>query len=115
MEESQVSEIVKRHFSQQGYKIHPEVPVGGINREIILDFYCYKDTNPPSILWVECKGDVGTSQLLEGFIRLELAIFYGGGKGVLAIPNYAYHKLMKHRDFLRQAEEVIRVLNVEKE
>lgn len=111
MQEPQVSQIVQQYFSKQGYKIHREIAVGGTDREVIIDYWLFKEPNEN--IWVECKGDQGISDLLEGFIRLEFAVFYGGGKGILAIPNEAYQKLTKYAEFLKQAENVICLLNVE--
>lgn len=112
MREPQVSQIVQQYFSEQGYKVHREVAVGGTDREVIIDYWLFKEPNEN--VWVECKGDVGLSELLEGFIRLEFAVYYGGGKGILAIPDQAFLKLEKYNEFLKQAENVICLFNVEK-
>jgi len=112
MREPQVSQFVQQYFSEKGYKIHREVAVGGTDREVIIDYWLFKEPNEN--VWVECKGNQGISDLLEGFIRLEFAIFYGGGKGFLAVPNEAFCKLEKYKDFLKQADGVIKLLNVEK-
>jgi len=113
MNEDRVKYLVQKYFEKQGWKVKPEIAVGGINREVILDFWLYKEEAEPKIMWVECKGDESLSQLLEGFIRTEFAVFYGGGLGILAVPHEATQKLLKYSDFIKQAKEVIQLLDVE--
>jgi hypothetical protein len=131
MDEKEVKKRTEQWLKSQGFKIKREIAVAE-NRELIMDFYAYRDgdashsfvspplqtalfpiTSLPIILWVECKGDQNLSELLEGFIRLELAVYLGGGLGILAVPNKATQKLLNYKDFLRQAESVIAILNVE--
>lgn len=111
MNEDEVKKLTERWLKKQGYKIRAEVGVSGTNRDVILDFYGFQNTNPPSILWVECKGDESLSQVLEGFIRTEFAIFYGGGQGILAVPERATKKLLKYKEFLKGSD--VWILNVE--
>jgi len=113
MEEPEVSQLTRRWLEKHLYKVKPEVGVSGTEREVILDYFGYREKEEPEILWIECKGDVSLSQLLEGFIRTEFAVYYGGGHGILACPTKAIEKLMNHRDFLKQSENVICLLNVE--
>lgn len=112
MDEEEAKQRTKEWLEKEGYKVHQEVSICE-NREVILDFYAYKDS--PFILWVEVKGDVSLSQLLEGFIRVELATYLGGGQGLLAVPHKATQRLLQHRRFLSQAEKVIAILDVERE
>ena len=114
MDEDQVKLLTQRWLKKRGYEVKQEVGVGGIEREVILDFYGYREVNEPEILWVECKGDQNLSELLEGFIRVEFAVHYGGGTGVLAIPTEAATKIFKYGDFLKQATGIIEILDVEK-
>lgn len=109
MNEEEVKRRVKRWLEESQYTVHEEVGVSGTNREIVLDFYGYKDS--PSILWVECKGDQSLSELLEGFIRTEFAVFSGGGRGILATPKNARKKLLKYEKFLKGSS--VQVLDVE--
>lgn len=111
MNEDEVKQKVQEWLEKQGYIVKPEIGVSGTEREIILDFFAYKD--PPSILWIEAKGDESLSQLLEGFIRVELAIFLGGGQGILAVPTEACQKLLKYKDFLNQAKNVIKLFDAQ--
>jgi hypothetical protein len=132
MDEKEVKRRTEQWLKNQGFKVKREVAVAE-DRELIMDFYAYCDGDAsflttsflapspptgsfltrPTILWVECKGDQNLSELLEGFIRLELAVYLGGGLGILAVPNKATQKLLNYKDFLRQAENVIAILNVE--
>jgi hypothetical protein len=134
MNEDEVKKRTEHWLISQGAKVKREVAVAE-NRELIMDFFAYCDgsrlpmscqslhaafnpfihsTSNPVILWVECKGDHNLSQLLEGFIRLELAIYLSGGLGILAAPHQACQKLLKYRKFLKQAENVIGLLDIEK-
>lgn len=130
MNEGEVKELAKKWLEKQGFKVREEVAIGE-NREVVLDFFSYSDASHqlilhqplfphatsgqiaphPIILWVECKGDENLSQLLEGFIRVEFAIFDRGGLGILAIPHNATEKLLKYKNFLKN--NAIALLNVE--
>jgi len=73
LNEDQVKRLTQDWLRKNGYVIKQEVGVLGTNREVILDFYAYRDKNgDPEIIWVEAKGDVNLSELLEGFIRVTL-------------------------------------------
>lgn len=85
---------------------HRRVGQDDTNRDVLLDFYGWKAGNPPEIVWVEAKGDVGISDLLEGFIRTEFACHQGGGHGILAVPREQAERLAKYSDFLSQAPHV---------
>jgi len=113
MNEDEVKKLTKKWLEKQGFKVHSEVAVGE-SREVILDFYGFKDGSPPKIIWVECKGDENLSELLEGFIRTEFAVYDRGGLGILSIPHKATKKLIKYKDFLKQAENIIGILDIEK-
>jgi len=133
LNESKVKQLTEKLLKEQGFKVKPEVPVLGTEREVIIDYWAYRDSDisayaipvlsqsasfwsiqprSPHILWVECKGDVNLSELLEGFIRVEFAVYYGGGLGLLAIPNNATQKLLKYKDFLKN--NTVGILNIEK-
>jgi len=112
MNEDRVKELTKKWLEKQGFKVYPEVSVGE-KREVVLDFYAYQD--PPEVWWIECKGDQNLSELLEGFIRVEFAVWDRGGLGILAVPHKSTKKLLRYKDFLKQAEKVIEILDVEKE
>jgi len=49
---------------------------------------------------------VNTSTLLEGFIRLLSAVYYGGGDGLLAVPPERRKYLQEHWwDFLKSTSK----------
>ena len=116
MNEPEVKKLTCKWLERQNYKVQKEIGVPNSNGEVILDFYGYRETNGvPEIVWCECKGDVILSKLLEGFIRLEFGVHYGGGTGILAVPSRAKNNLEPFHNFLKQAENTIRILNVETE
>lgn len=114
MREKEVKKLAKEWLKAQGYKVRPEPPAPANNneRELALDFYAYRRTEP-EVLWIEAKGDVNLSQLLGGFIRTELCVYYGGGLGLLALSTSSRRKLMKYEDFLKQSGETIALLDVQ--
>lgn len=114
MREEEVKKLAKKWLEAQGYKVRPETPapIDNEDRELALDFYAYRDAKP-EVLWVEAKGDVNLSQLLEGFVRTELCVHYGGGLGLLALSTSSRRKLMKYEDFLKHSVETIALLDVQ--
>lgn len=84
----------------QGYGQVP-VPLPDGSRSILIDHQGFRD-DIPDLLWVEAKGGGDNlSELLEGFIRLCVAIYWGGGNGFLAVPHAEYERLLEQKDFLR--------------
>lgn len=114
MREDKVKELAREWLEAQGYRVKPEppAPVETEERELALDFHAYRDKEP-EILWVECKGDVNLSELLEGFVRLEFCVYYGGGLGFLALPSDARRRLLKFNEFLKHSMATIAILDVE--
>jgi hypothetical protein len=106
MDEPEVKRLARAWLETAGFKVTPEPAVPDTNRDVLLDFYGWKAGNPPEIVWVEAKGDVGISDLLEGFIRTEFACHQGGGHGILAVPREQAERLAKYSDFLSQAPHV---------
>ena len=114
MQEDLVKGLVEVWLKRKGYTWKSEVGVTGTDREVIMDYYAYREQEgEPKILWVECKGDQNLSELLEGFIRLEFAVYYGGGNGILALPHKAAERLLNYKDFLIQAQNILAILDVE--
>lgn len=112
MDEDEVKRRTRAWLESQGYKVTEEIGVSGTERQVILDFYGYREQqSEPQIIWVECKGDQNLSELLEGWVRLEFGVFYGGGKAILAVPKDAAERLLKHEEFLKGS--TIKILNVE--
>jgi len=115
MQEPKVKQLTIEWLRANGYNIRPEppAPIDEENRELVLDFYAYRETEP-EVLWIEAKGDVGVSQFLEGFVRTELCVHYGGGLGLLALSTEGCNRLLKYSGFLEHSVEKIAVLDVEK-
>ena len=129
MTENEVNEKVKRWILSNGYphykgilnigKGQVAVPLPNSNREVLIDHQGFNDF-AKDLIWIEAKGEKDNlSELLEGFIRVLCAVYYGGGSGLLAIPDAEYQKLIGHKQFLAQiavaSERQIGLLNVEKD
>lgn len=133
MTENEVNIVSKQWLENNGYKYkgilnakpkgnydigYGQVPVPtDSNSQILIDHQGVNDKDK-SIIWIEAKGsDVGMSQLLEGFIRVAYACYYGGGKGLLAIPDKEYQELIKHKGFLAKvsmaSERTLGLLNAQ--
>jgi len=85
-----------------------QVPVPDTERQVLIDHMGISDKYPPSQVWVEAKGsDVNFSQLLEGFIRLCYAVYWGGGNGYLAIPHKEYLRLLGQKGFLKSVVDSV--------
>jgi len=126
MTENEVNLKVKEWILGSGYTHYKgilnigkgQVPIpttGG--REVLIDHQGFDDF-AKELVWVEAKGGGDNlSELFEGFIRVVAACYYGGGKGILAIPDTEYEKIIQHKVFLAQiaraAEREMGVLNVE--
>jgi len=52
-------------------------------------------------LWIEDKGSCNLSTILEGFSRICYAVYYGGGAGLLALPNDSFQIAMHNEEFLK--------------
>lgn len=84
---------------QNQQNLGSDIPVPGSERLVLIDGKAEKDGER---LWIEAKGDnVGLSELLEGLARLQFAVFYGGGKGILAVGAESLKKVLRHRDFFK--------------
>lgn len=121
MKEDKVKEIVKEHFNREGYKVTSEPSIE--NGLVKLDFFCYKEIQNPQVtldnngsntdhIWIECKGDVNLSEVLEGLIRTAFAVWCEGGRGILTIPKKQYDILKRYKNFLSYDKRV-QIMNVE--
>ena len=107
MTEDEVNLRCREWLMSKGYKYKGilnvglgQVPVPDGTRQVLIDHQGIKD-NPVDLMWVEAKGsDLNLSKLLEGFIRVNYAVFEGGGSGYLAIPSKEYDMLLGRREFL---------------
>ena len=93
------------------------VPLPCGERLILIDHTGHNDRTK-DLIWVEAKGEVGMSQLLEGFIRVTCACYWGGGSGLLAIPSAECNRMLEQRDFLKRVgiscERKVGILDAEK-
>ncbi len=120
MTEDEVNISVKKWLESHNYKykgilnygngkINPSntgfgqvlVPLPSRERLILIDHTGHNDYTK-DLIWVEAKGEVGMSQLLEGFTRVVCACYWGGGSGLLAIPSAECETMLEQRDFLRR-------------
>lgn len=105
MNESEVNEKVKDWALQTGYTYkgvlaNGEIPVPTtLGNDVKIDALLEK--LPNERIWVESKGKVGLSTLLQGLIRLAFALYYGGGKALLAIDHEMIERLQKYEGFLK--------------
>jgi hypothetical protein len=106
MDEPKVKAAARAWLEAQGFKVKPEPAVPDTDREVILDFFAWRAGDPPEIVWVECKGDVNLSDLIEGFARTEFACHMGGGRGILAAPQEQVAQMLKYSGFFSQAPHV---------
>ena len=90
----------KANSNDTGYGQVP-IPLPSGERSVLIDHQGVKD-RPVDLIWVEAKGEVGMSQLLEGFIRMVCACYWGGGSGLLAIPSAECGGMLEQRDFLER-------------
>jgi hypothetical protein len=77
-----------------------QVPVPDGTRSVLIDAQGFRD-DIPDLIWIEAKGsDLNLSELLEGFIRVNYAVFEGGGRGFLATPHKEFELLLERKEFL---------------
>ena len=96
-----------------------QVPVPDGLGQVLIDHQGVLDKDK-SIIWIEAKGeDDAFSELLQGFIRVLYACYYGGGSGLLAVPDNEYCKLIERKEFLiniaKASEKRIGLFNAESE
>jgi hypothetical protein len=107
MTEDEVNIRCKEWLISRGYKYKGilnkglgQVPVPDGTRQVLIDHCGVKD-RPVDLVWVEAKGgNCNLSELLEGFVRLNYAVFEGGGCGYLAIPHKQFNLLLERKEFL---------------
>lgn len=108
-EEDKIKVWIKAKLESEGYRLRREPPVIGTveSKEMALDFYAFKDGNPPDVIWVECKGDVDLSMLIEGFARIEFATFMGGGRGLFVAPRKQIDQMLRYKEFFDQVPHIL--------
>lgn len=119
MTENEINTKVREWLTENGYKYkgvlntkpnekaNPSgygqvpIPLPSGDRSILIDHQGFNDRTK-DLLWVEAKGGGDNlSELMEGFIRVSVACFYGGGRGLLAVDSEACQRMLLQRDFLR--------------
>lgn len=121
MIESDVNRKVKDWAIRNGYVYKGiaekgEVPVPTtLGNDVRIDAQIEKD--PDERIWIEGKGDVGMSDMIQGLGRVVFATFYGGGKGLLAIDRKRTERLLQYKEFLNWFGGAINlgIFNVEDE
>jgi len=100
-----VNRLVQTWASAQGYTYkgvssNGEVPVPTtFGRNVKIDALLEKEPNER--IWVEAKGEANLSDLIQGSGRLIFAVYYGGGKALLAIDRQRTATLLQYGDFLK--------------
>jgi hypothetical protein len=90
---------IKNGYTYKGVCKSGHVPVPLENRDVLIDHQLEK--LPSERFWVEGKGTVNLSRVLEAIVRLMFGCYYGGGKGLLATDGETVEKTLKYRDFLK--------------
>lgn len=147
MNEKEVNKKVKKWLEKQGYSYkgvltHGDVPVPGTGGKVKLDAHGVrlinekgdvvefeegkgydgnsdtKDCHYESV-WVEAKGDVGMSDLIEAFGRVCYAVWHGNGLGVVAVPKKQFEMMVDEKEFFAKMAELtvgkgkIEIMNAE--
>lgn len=128
MTEDEVNIYCREWLISKGYKYKGilnqglgQVPVPDGTRSVLIDHQGFRD-DLPDLIWIEAKGsELNLSELLEGFIRVNYAVFEGGGRGYLATPNKEFNLLLEREEFLEAVAHSVNgkgqigLLDVEKE
>ncbi len=134
MNEKEVNKKVKAWLEKQGYSYKGvlkdgDVPIANGKRDVLLDAHgvrlinekgdvvefeegkgydgnsdtkdCYYES-----VWVEAKGDVGMSDLIEAFGRVCYAVWHGNGLGIVAVPKKQFEMMMDEKEFFAKIAEV---------
>ena len=116
-----MKEKTRQYFEDKGYRVTNEPKV---SEEVRLDLYAFKYANKkqnllgdkerikPDVIWIECKGDIGFSAVLEGLIRTAFATYVNGGYGMLSLPRKQYLLMRKYKNFMN-CEKKLEVICVE--
>lgn len=134
MKETEVNEKVKvwleeRNYSYKGVLKGGDVPIANGKRDVKLDAHGVrligdkkdivpfaesngydrnsntKDYHFESV-WIEAKGDVGMSDLIEAFGRVCYAIWHSKGLGLVAVPEKQFEMIIDEKDFFIQMAKV---------
>lgn len=111
--ESKVNQKVKEWglangYTYKGVTTNGEVPVPTtFGNDVKIDAQLEKA--PKERIWIEGKGEVGVSTLIQGLGRVAFAVYYGGGKGLLAIDHERTQRLLKYEAFLKWFAEGVKI------
>lgn len=56
-------------------------------------------------VWIEAKGDVGMSDLIEAFGRVCYAVWHSNGLGIVAVPKNQFEMMMDEKEFFAKMAE----------
>lgn len=122
MDEPEVILRVREYLEAQGFKLKGQPTEGDITLnggDLRVDIQGFRETVPPDLIWVECKGDdAKLKDLLADFTSLLLVISGYGGQGILACPSQSYKKITAYQEFLDTLQKntgkgQVQILNVE--
>jgi len=147
MKEKEVNEKVKvwlekQNYSYKGVLKGGDVPIANGKRDVKLDAHGVRLINNKNkivpfdedkgydknnntkdyqfeSIWIEAKGDVGMSDLIEAFGRVCYAVWHSRGLGLVAVPEKQFEMMIDEKDFFMKMAEVtvgkggVEILNVE--
>lgn len=147
MKEKEVNGKVKAWLEEQGYSYKGvlkggDVPIANGKRDVKLDAHGVRLINDKNkivpfgenkgydrnnntkdyqfeSIWIEAKGDVGMSDLIEAFGRVCYAVWHSRGLGIVAVPEKQFEMIAEEKDFFMVMAKVtvgkgiIGVMNVE--
>ena len=134
MKEKEVNEKVKAWLEKQNYSYKGvlkggDVPIANGKRDVKLDAHGVRLINDKKgivpfeegkgydgnsntkdyqfeSIWIEAKGDVGMSDLIEAFGRVCYAIWHSKGLGLVAVPKKQFEMMREEKDFFMQMAKV---------
>jgi len=134
MKETEVNEKVKLWLEEQGYSYKGvlkggDVPIANGKRDVKIDAHGVRLINDKKeivrfeedkgydgnnntkdyrfeSIWIEAKGDVGMSDLIEAFGRVCYAVWHSRGLGLVAVPGKQFEMMIEEKDFFMQMTKV---------
>jgi|GEM_PF-2525497 len=135
MKEKEVNEKVKvwlekQNYSYKGVLKGGDVPIANGKRDVKLDAHGVRLINDKNkivnfeegkgydgnsntkdyqfeSIWIEAKGDVGMSDLIEAFGRVCYAVWHSRGFGLVAVPEKQFEMMVEEKDFFAQIAKVV--------
>lgn len=116
MNEGGINKAVKEWAEANGYQYKGVLNKGDVpvpttyTQEVRIDALLEKATDKNiERIWIESKCDDSLSELLSGFVKVVFAVYYGGGRGMLACSKKDAESLLEHKDFLKYLSEGLEV------